>query len=118
MENTRDTRDFSRRQLQLAGKMMACIGTELDCTEVLGDHVAVELNPESGIVFLIDASFKVAMLDGNLLKDWFRCPCCGAEGFERSMQGKECCKKHVAAEMQIGDGKESAGPCCVPGKAS
>lgn len=107
MGNTRDTRNFNIAQLQLAGKLLACIGTERDQTAILGKNVAVELNRESKIIFLIDSQFQVAVLDGNLLRDWFRCAC-GCEGFEHTMSGKDCCKAHVDKELQNRCRKASA----------
>jgi len=93
--NTRDLMDFDRSQLSIAARLLSTLHTDLDHTEKLGAKVCVELNTESGYVFLIDNNFNVAMLRGEVLEDWLRCPKCLNEGFKMDMTKceKKCCQK-------------------------
>lgn len=97
MDNTRNLMDFGIRELRLTARLLSLFKTDNDKTALLGDTISPEFNPESGYVFLIDADFNVAMLNGEELQDWHRCPECGVEGFlddvERSPS--PCCKQYT-----------------------
>lgn len=80
-DNTRDLTEFGQKELHDAGKLLIALA-EANETEYLGDGVAVEFNPQSGNVFLVDEDFNVAMLtDDGKLEDWFSSPYEGEEGF-------------------------------------
>lgn len=104
MQNTRDLRDFGPHELHLAGRLLSVVKTERDHTIRMGVHIAVEFNPISRYVFLIDERFHIAMLRGDFLEDWLRCPHCEAEGFRVDLElGKECCKAYVKTEFHDRD---------------
>lgn len=63
---------------------------EDDC---LGDGAKLELNMDSGNVFLTDDEFNVVMFnDEEKLEKFISCPNCGAEGF-RTEKICECSKE-------------------------
>jgi hypothetical protein len=100
--NTRDLMDFSRRELHMAGNLLRLFRSDKDHTVMLGDTVTPEFNPESGLVFLIDDSFNIAMANGPKLEDWLRCPQCGREGFKEKLEAKDtpqCCKDYIKKEF-------------------
>jgi hypothetical protein len=94
MENTRDLMDFGRRELQLAGNLLRLFRSDKDHTLRLGDKITPEFNPDTGLVFLVDEEFNVAMINGQYLEDWLLCPHCGTEGFKDTLD------------------KPTAAPCC------
>jgi len=91
-ENTRDLMQFGYRELREAAKLLNAF-TETNKSG-LNDNVAIELNPSSGNVFLVDEDYNVAMMNGDKLEQWYSCPYCGHEGFKEDMQhepeNKEC----------------------------
>ena len=95
--NTRDLSKFGHRERQMAAKLLTAIGTTNDTTKYLGDDVAVEFNPNSGNVFLVDGDFNVAMLNGDTLEDFIICGDCGheevASEFVQNVND-ECCVKY------------------------
>ena len=50
------------------------------------DEVNFAFNTHSGYVFLTNAEFQVAMMNGDKLESWYNCPYCGHEGFKEDMQ--------------------------------
>lgn len=66
----------------------------------LNDDAAIEFNPNSGLVYLVDDDYAVAVLnDKNQLENWLTCGDCGAEGlrsevsFVSESQCADCAKK-------------------------
>jgi transcription initiation factor IIE alpha subunit len=105
MENTRDLSKFGYRELQIAGKLLTVLKTERDKTKYLSDGIAVEFNPSSGCVFLVDENCQVAMLNGEELEDFFSCPECGAEGFLEDIKNhsqKKACKDYIKQITEYG----------------
>ena len=76
--NTRDLTEFGWRELGMARDLLDAL---MDNTpDFLGDGIAIEFNPSSGEVFLVDADYNVAMeVDGELIQ-WCSCSNCGKEG--------------------------------------
>lgn len=94
-ENTRDLSEFGYRELHAAGELLLAFKSDKDKTKFLNDGVAVEFNPNSGNVFLVDDDTNAALMNGKYLEDWFVCPVCGHEGFLAGIDhrgGKECKK--------------------------
>lgn len=92
-ENTRDLMAFGYVELKEAARLLHALKTINDETKNLGDNVALEFNPRSGNVFLVDEDFNVAMMNGNTLENWYFCPECGNEGFD--------CDKHSMQNDQF-----------------
>ncbi len=84
--NTQDLSSFGCRELDMAGDLLKALKTEKDKTAYLSDGVKVEFNPNSGNVFLVDEGYNVAMMNDDMLEDWFTCPYCGHEGFKENME--------------------------------
>ena len=82
-ENTNDLAEFGYREKKIAAELLTAY---CENTEILGDGVKIEFNPNSGNVFLIDEDFKVAMINGDNLELWYNCPYCGHEGFKEDME--------------------------------
>ena len=100
MSNTRDISKFGQSERHEAAKLLLAIGTLQDKTILLGDDVAVEFNPNSGNVFLIDGDYNTAMLRGEILDDFISCPECGAEDFASEFKTEhtdECCQEYATA---------------------
>lgn len=76
--NTQDISKFGIREKLEAGNLLKAYGE--NGAEFLTDGVTVEFNPNSGMVFLVDEDFNVAVLDGDKLVQFFNCPQCGNEG--------------------------------------
>lgn len=79
-ENTRDLSKFGYRELDMAGDLLKAIKNGLP--EDFDDQgIAVEFNPNSGNVFLVNEDFQVAMVDdeGNLYS-FYSTPYAGLEG--------------------------------------
>jgi hypothetical protein len=92
-DNTRDLVSFGYRELSLAGELLSALKKDKDKTRFLSNGVAIEFNPNSGNVFLVDEDCNVAMMNGENLEDFFSCPICGHEGFLEDMKhgtDKEC----------------------------
>lgn len=83
MSNTRDLSEFGFTELKEAGRLLTAYCENKD---ILGDKVVLEFNPSSGKVFLVDEDFKVCMMNGDALEEWFYCPQCGHEGFKEDMK--------------------------------
>lgn len=98
MQNTRDLSEFGHREREIAGELLSTLGTSKDKTKFLGDGVAVEFNPWSGNVFLVDEDFNVAMMGDDYLEDFITCPNCGGEEIAsdfREYNTDECCKEYA-----------------------
>jgi hypothetical protein len=103
MSNTRDLMQFGYRELKMAADLLTAFkDREKDLTERLGSNVAIEFNPMSGNVFLIDEDFNVAMMNGDYLEDFYSCPECGNEGFKDELKehGMRCCLEYVGEDSE------------------
>ncbi len=98
-ENTRDLSKFGYREIQIAAELL---NKYCDNPEILGDDVTIEFNPNSGNVFLVDEEFRVAMLNGNNLEEFFTCPYCGHEGFKEDMNHEPEDEECIEYLKQIG----------------
>jgi hypothetical protein len=85
-ENTRDLSKFGLREIGIAAELLTRCANERKSwasdQDELSDGVAVEFNPNSGNVFLVDEDFRVAMVNNNgKLENWVYCSNCGREEF-------------------------------------
>ena len=81
---TSDWSDFGHREIEMAKELLSHI-KEIDSY----GKVEVMFNFNSGYVFLCDADYKVWMMNGDKLEQWFTCPICGHEGFKEDMEHAE-----------------------------
>lgn len=94
--------DFRLSELRQAARLLSLLKTSRDHTLRLGERVTPEYNPDSGLVFLVDDNFNVAMLKGDHLEDWLVCPQCHTEGFRDTLENQTaaaCCKAYAKKEF-------------------
>jgi hypothetical protein len=89
-ENTRDLSKFGLREIGITSELLTryADGRESWASDQdeLGDGIAVEFNPNSGNVFLVDEDCRVAMVNGyGKLENWVYCSNCGREGFRSDL---------------------------------
>ena len=113
-DNTQDLSDFGYRELGIAAELLSAY--RKTPPDFLEDGIAIEFNPISGCVFLIDEDYTVGMMNGDDIEQWFNCPECGTEGFLQEMidDGAECChaflmEAGLAEEMEILESKVRIG---------
>ena len=75
---TSDLAKFGRREKRMAVDLLDAYCEQ--GAEFLGDGVTVQMNRNSGYVFLTDEDFNVGVMEGDKLVQFFTCPECGAEG--------------------------------------
>ncbi len=80
MENTRDLLKFDFLELQEAAKLLTARKTIFDNTKLLSDNIALEFNPSSGLVFLVDEDYNVAIMEDGILVDFHSLSGTGIEG--------------------------------------
>jgi hypothetical protein len=89
-ENTRDLSKFGLREIGIAAELLSKYSdghrSWASDRDELAHGVAVEFNPDSGSVFLVDGDWRVAMVnDDGKLENWVDCSNCGAEGFRSEL---------------------------------
>lgn len=100
MDNTRYLIHFGRSELAKAGLLLRLFRSPQDRTMRLGESITPEWNPGSGMVFLIDSQFNVAVEREGYLEDWVTCPTCHNEGFADSpCLTAPCCKALLKIEF-------------------
>jgi hypothetical protein len=103
-ENTRDLSKFGLREIEITAELLTRYANGHQSwasdQDELGDGVAVEFNPNSGNVFLVDEDLRVAMVNDNgKLENWVNCFNSGAEEFRGELpldadgNGAECARK-------------------------
>lgn len=99
MHNTQNLADFGMIERDEAGTLLKTLGSYKDKTQFFGDRgVAVEFNPMSGMVFLVDGDYNVAVMDGEFLVDFITCPNCGGESTGPDFRDDctdECCQEYA-----------------------
>ncbi len=100
MDNTRDLSQFGMRELAIAGDLLREYSN--GTCDFLTDGVVVEFNPNSGVVFLLDADYNVGVLEDEKLVQFFSCGVCGEEGTEQDLEEADPKhKEHKLEENQI-----------------
>jgi len=104
MNNTQDLSLFGNIEREEAALLLTTLNSSNDLTKYFGSSgVAVEFNPMSGMVFLVDEDYNAAVMNGHSLEDFHICPNCGAESvssdFKEDNTGK-CCKEY-AKELSL-----------------
>ena len=98
MKNTQDFSKFGQREREIACQLLSTYGTDNDKTLFLDGPVAVEFNPYSGFVFLVDADYNVGIMEGDKLVNYFSCPHCGHEETQTNFRDQaegECCHEYA-----------------------
>lgn len=89
MTTTTDLSKFGYREWHLLRELIDAKidkGLPADFDE---DEVHPMFNLNSGHVFLTNASYQVAMMNGGKLESFYSCPICGHEGFYEDMEHNE-----------------------------
>ena len=94
IENTRDLSKFGLREIGIAAELLTKYAdgrSWATAEDELSGDIAVEFNPNSGEVFLVDEDYGVTMVNDNgKLENWVVCFNCGAEGFKSEMRSSFC----------------------------
>jgi hypothetical protein len=87
-----DLSQFGFREIKIASKLL---NAYVEQPDILGDGVQLAMNVNSGYVFLTDEDYRVVMMDGDKLKEFFSCPEDGHEGFKEEFKDQDCeeCKR-------------------------
>ncbi len=86
---TTDLSKFGGREKAMAGELLTAMTTHGLPDDFENDEVTVMMNMKSGSVFLTNAEYQVAMMNGNDLESFYSCPICGHEGFLDEMEHGE-----------------------------
>jgi hypothetical protein len=90
---TVDLSKFGFREIDMAAKLLKEYANNEP--QDISDGVTLNLNMNSGKVFLSDEDYNCFLLtDHDKIEQWHNCPYCGHEGFKADMehepQDKEC----------------------------
>jgi hypothetical protein len=85
---TTDLAEFGMRELGEAADLLKAY-TYRGLEGFYHDEVRIMFNKNSGLVFLTNSDFQVAMLSGDKLELFYSCPQCGHEGFLEDMEHNE-----------------------------
>lgn len=97
---TTDLADFRSRERWLLVELLTAWDKQALPEDFYDDEVRPMMNRNSRNVFLTNSEFQVAMMNGDKLEMWHRCPNCGHEGFQEDCQlndegCNECCKEEA-----------------------
>ena len=81
MTVTSNWNDFGHREIADAKELLSHIKS----IDSYG-KVEVQFNTMSGYVFLVDEDYRVWMMNGETIEEWYNCPECGHEGFKEDME--------------------------------
>jgi len=86
---TENIGDFGFREIKLLKDLLTAWTEQGLPDDFYGEQVRPAMNTNSGYVFLTNADYQVAMLNGDKLETWYTCPICGHEGFREDMRHNE-----------------------------
>ena len=101
---TSDWSQFGYREIEEAKELLSHI-KEIDSE----GEVKIFFNTHSGSVFLSDDTFRVWMMNGDTIEEWYSCPCCGHEGFLEDMEHEpedEDCTRYMEEIKERAEAKE------------
>lgn len=98
---TSDLSDFGYRELGMAAELLEAFSNGNKPEDFENDGVTLNMNTNSGYVFLSNSEYQVAMMNGDKLESFYSCPECGHEGFadEMAHEGGPDCRAYL---RQIG----------------
>ena len=97
---TIELKDFGYRELKEIAKILTELtkgGMGLP-EDFENDDLTINLNNNSGYVFLSNSNYEVAMLVEGKLKSFYSCPECGEEGIFEDIKDhseEENCKEYI-----------------------
>ena len=74
---TENLSDFGSREREMAAELLAA-GLPTGFND---DGVKLAFNHHSGYVFLVNSDYQVAMMNGNIIEQFYNTPYSGLEGF-------------------------------------
>lgn len=86
---TTDLAKFGWRERKMAADLLQAMCSQGLPEDFNDDEVTIMMNMNSGNVFLTNADFQVAMMNGDKLESFYTCPQCGHEGFAEDMKHGE-----------------------------
>lgn len=94
---TSDLSQFGYRERKMAAELLTASVEQGFPEDFDDDGVTVAMNRNSGNVFLTNAEYQVAMMNGDKLESWYSCPECGHEGFKDDMEhdGNAECRRYL-----------------------
>ena len=96
---TTDLTKFGSRERKMAEDLLRAWRKQGLPEDFWDEGVKIMMNQNSGHVFLTNADYQVAMINGNKLESFYSCPYCGQEGFLEDMQSapgdSEDCKLYL-----------------------
>ena len=99
MNNTQNLADFGNIEIDEAALLLTTLNSSNDDTIHFGNNgVNLEFNSNSGMVFLVDEDYNVAVMNGHQLEDFYTCPNCGGEGMQsefREQNSDSCCQEYA-----------------------
>lgn len=78
---TADLSAFGYRELHMAAQLLNALSNG-GRPDNMGDGLTINMNTNSGYVFLSDEDFNTFMMNGDRLEQHYFCSWCGWEGFE------------------------------------
>ena len=97
---TSDWSEFGYREIEMAKELLSHIKE----IESVG-KVEVQFNRNSGYVFLVDEDYRVWMMNGDKIEEWYNCGYCGHEGFledfKHDPDNKECIEYMKDAGVEL-----------------
>ena len=81
---TTDLSEFGYREIKMAAELLTAYTAPGFSNDFLGDGITLNLNNNSGYVFLIDEDYNCGMVNDatGKLEQFFSCGECGEEGFK------------------------------------
>lgn len=94
---TSDLSEFGSREREMAEELLKAWREQGLPEDFNGDKVTVNMNKNSGFVFLSNSDYQVAMMNGDDLESFYSCPQCGHEGFKDEMghDGNSDCEEYL-----------------------
>jgi len=94
---TTDLADFGARERHMLVELLTAWNNQGLPNGFDASEVRPMMNTQSGYVFLTNADFDVAMMNGHTLERWYTCPECGNEGFAEDIEdGQDCCTSYMS----------------------
>ncbi|MCK5074107.1 MAG: hypothetical protein KAQ98_11825 [Bacteriovoracaceae bacterium] len=101
---TTDFAKFGSRERKMAEDLLKAWRKQGLPEDFYEDEVTIMMNQNSGNVFLTNADYQVAMINGDKLESFYDCPYCGHEGFLEDMEHEpedEECSRYLEEIMEV-----------------
>ena len=89
---TTDLADFGYREIRGAIELLDTWMKHGLPEDFYEHRVRVMFNTKSGLVFLTNSDFQVALINGDKLEEFYTCSKCGREGFKDEFEKDDDCR--------------------------